>query len=79
MRSDVSGSVTVWVGGISDAVVKSSSGRFLKSLRVFGAEGEEEVRSVKAWRVTWDVKLEMKAISLWQFAGTCACSTRTQH
>lgn len=51
------GTSSFWVGVSSEAVEKSRSSRFLKSFRVFGAEGDGAVQMIIEWTLTWPVNL----------------------
>jgi hypothetical protein len=55
-----------WVGARSFASEKSMSSRLMKTLRVWGAEEEFEVRTRIEWSLTWPVKLLWVAVSLVQ-------------
>jgi hypothetical protein len=46
-----------WVGGFSEAALKSRSESLMKTLSVLGDEGVGEVRMRMLWRRTWPVKL----------------------
>lgn len=68
-----------WVGDRSLASEKSISSRLMKTLRVWGAEDELEVRIRIECSLTWPVNLMGVTVSFLQVFGVKKANARNMH